>query len=190
MHSSVQLKHAKLKLLFLCLQDPANDQPKPPRSRKSRKLPCTSKDVYDFTWAFFVRVKTTFGHIQEELVECFHLLLAVIDYIYGNVLVANRRDLFNLTFPGLPADFNSRDYRPPSEPGCIVECLYSRYGGQDERTVVDVKRIKTHELKPHIKNLIDREFLKGDKRSLCGILDTAVFDLNKKVRWRKSSIVC
>ena len=162
-------------------QDPTKDPPRQPRSRKSRKLPCTAKDVYDFCWAFFVRVKTNFSQIHEELVSCFHLLLACLDYIYGNALVANRQDLFNPTFSGLPSDFNSRDYKPPAEPSCIVECLYSRNSSQDEKTVVDVKRIKTHVLKPYVKSLIDKETLKGDKRTLCGILDTAVFDLNKKV---------
>ncbi len=168
---------------YFIYQDPANDPVKPPRSRKSRKLPCTAKDVYDFTWAFFVRVKTNFRDINEELVSCFHLLLAVLDYMFGNALVGNRRDLFNPSFSGLPKDFSSRDYRPPTEPGCFVECLYSRYGGQDEKTVVDVKRIKTHVLKPYVKSLMDKEVLKGDKKSLCGILDLAYFDLNKKVNY-------
>jgi retinoblastoma-like protein 1 len=162
-------------------KDPANDPPRQPRSRKSRKLPCTAKDVYDFCWAFFVRVKTNFSQIREELVSCFHLLLACLDYIYGNSLVANRRELFNPEFPGLPSDFHSRDYKAPTDPGCIVECLYSRNSSQDEKTVVDVKRIKTHVLKPYVKSLIEKELLKGDKKTLCGILDTAVFDLNKKV---------
>ena len=161
-------------------RDPANDPPKQPRSRKMRKLPCTAKDVYDFCWAFFVRVKTNFSHIHEELVSCFHLLLACLDFIYGNALVANRRDLLNPSFAGLPADYSSRDYKAPTELGCIVEWLYSK-SNQDERTVVDVKRIKTHVLKPYVKNLIDKETLKADKRTLCGVLDTAVFDLNKKV---------
>lgn len=108
--------------------------------------------------------------------------MACLDYVFGNALVANRRDLFNPSFKGLPADFNSRDYKPPTEPECIVECLYSRDGGQDERTVVDVKRIKTHELKPFIKQMMEKEVLKGNPKTLCGILDTAVFDLNKKVK--------
>ena len=160
-------------------RDPSNDPPRPPRSRKMRKLPCTAKDVYDFCWAFFVRVKTNFSKIHEELVSCFHLLLACLDYIYGNALMANRKDLLNPSFAGLPSDFNGRDFKPPTELPCIIECLYSKYG-QDERTVVDVKRIKTHVLKPYVKNLIDKEALRGDKKSLSGILDTAVFDLNKK----------
>lgn len=163
-------------------QDPANDPPKQPRSRKARKLPCTSKDVYDFCWALFVRIKTNYPHFHEELVSCFHLLLACVDYIYGNVLVANRRDLFNPSFPCLP-DFNNRDYRPPTELGCIIEHLYSRSSGQDgrdEQTVVEIKRIKTHLLRPYVKNLLEREVLRGDRRTLCGILDPAVFDLNKK----------
>lgn len=161
-------------------RDPSNDPPRMPRSRKMRKLPCTPKDIYDFCWAFFVRVKTNFTQIHEELVSCFHLLLACLDYIYGNVLMANRRDLLNQSFAGLPADFASRDYKAPHELPCIVDALYSKYG-QDESTVVDVKRIKTHVLKPYVKSLIDKEILRGDKKTLASILDTAVFDLNKKV---------
>lgn len=162
-------------------QDPANDPPKQPRSRKARKLPCTSKDVYDFCWALFVRVKTNYPHFHEELVSCFHLLLACVDYIYGNALVANRQDLFNRRFPCLP-DFSGH-YKPPTELGCIIEYLYSRSSGQDERdeqTVVEIKRIKTHLLRPYVKSLIEKEVLRGDRRTLCGILEPAVFDLNKK----------
>ena len=74
---------------------------------------------------------------------------------------------------------NGSNYKPGDQLPCIVECLYSKYG-QDESTIVDVKRIKTHVLKNYVKDLIDRETLRADKKTLCGVLDTAVFDLNKK----------
>ena len=160
-------------------RDPSNETPRPPRSRKQRKLPCTVKEVYDFCWAFFVRVKTNYPQIHEELVSCFHLLLACLDYVYGNALVANRRDLLNATFAGLPSDFNSRDYKPPVELPCIIECLYLRYG-QDERTVVDVIGTKKHVLTTYVKSLIEKETLRGDKRTLTGVLDAPVFEFNKK----------
>lgn len=48
----------------------------------------------------FVLAKGNFPDISDDLVNCYHLLLCVIDWVYINCVVGKRTDLINQEFCG------------------------------------------------------------------------------------------
>ncbi|XP_073432298.1 retinoblastoma-like protein 2 isoform X2 [Dendrobates tinctorius] len=110
--------------------------------------------------------------ISDDLVNSYHLLLCALDLVYGNALLCpNRRELLNPSFQGLPEDFSSKDFKPPSEPPCIIETLCCLHQG----LLLEVKGIKEHFWKPYIHRLFDKKVLKGKSESLTGFLDPGNF---------------
>ncbi|CAH1277584.1 RBL1 [Branchiostoma lanceolatum] len=167
----------KFQPIFLDLfRNPGDDQPRAPRGRKQRRLPCTSSDVFSFCWTLFVQVKGNFPAISDDLVNSYHLLLCCLDLFFGNALCAGRKDLLNTEFPALPEGFTNRDWRSPSEPPCIIEKLCELHDG----LVLEAKGIKEHWWKPYIKKLFDKKTLKGRQETLTGLLDLATFEINNK----------
>ena len=63
--------------------------------------------------------------------------------IYGN----------NCWIPGLPAGFGSKEWRPPSEPPCIIKLLCDMHEGIE----IEAKVIKEHYWKAHVKKLFDKK---------------------------------
>ncbi|XP_077982360.1 retinoblastoma-like protein 1 [Glandiceps talaboti] len=167
----------KFEPIFMDLfRSPAEDQPRHPRGRKQRRLPCNSSDVFVFCWTLFVQVKGNFPAISDDLVNSYHLLLGCLDLIYSNALLANRRDLLKLEFTGLPSNYTSKDYKAPTEPACIIEKLCELHDG----LVIEAKGIKEHWFKPYIKKLFDKRILKGKPETLSGLLDVNNFEINNK----------
>lgn len=115
----------------------------------SRKPPCTPGDVFDFCWGLFVRVKTDFPSISDDLVNSYHLLLSCVDYIYGNAVLANRFDLLNENFKG----HDETADQPQLEPPCILDELCKVHDG----IISEVKSIREHWWKPHIKKFFDQK---------------------------------
>ncbi|XP_050778486.1 retinoblastoma-like protein 2 isoform X3 [Gopherus flavomarginatus] len=162
---------------------PQDDQPRQQRGRKQRSFffllgfslrrqPCTVSEVFQFCWVLFVHAKGNFPMISDDLVNSYHLLLCALDLVYGNALQCpNRRELLNPTFKGLPEDFHSKDYKPSSDPPCIIEKLCSLHDG----LVLDAKGIKEHFWKPYIRKLFDKKILKGKEENLTGFLDPGSF---------------
>jgi len=62
-----------------------------------RPKPCTASDIYEFIWRTFVLAKGNFPDIGDDLVNCYHLLLCVIDWAYINCVLGKRVDLIKLT---------------------------------------------------------------------------------------------
>lgn len=93
--------------------------------------------------------------------------------MYTNVLMADLRDLLNKSFGGkfirlikyilcyivyifllgLPKDFTSKSYVPPSKPFCIIDYLCQHYDG----ITTDAKVIKEYFWKNNLKKLIERK---------------------------------
>lgn len=157
-------------------KDPFKDPPRPTRSRKQRRLPCTSSEVFSFCWTLFIRVKGNFPAISEDLVNSFHLLLCCVDLMYSNALLADKKDIMNSHFVGLPPAFGSKDFLIPFEPPCIIELLCNKHQG----IPVEAKGIKEHWWKPYIKKLMEKKLLKGKHDSLMGLIDTQNFEQNSK----------
>ncbi|KAM4606841.1 retinoblastoma-like protein 2 [Discoglossus pictus] len=148
------------------------EQPRQHRGRKQRRQPCTVADVFRFCWVLFVQAKGNFPMISDDLVNSYHLLLCALDLMYGNALQCpNRRELLNLDFKALPEDFCSKEFKPPTEPPCIIDTLCSLHHG----LILEAKGIKEHFWKPYIRKLFDRKILKGKSDSLVGFLDPAHF---------------
>ncbi|KAJ8344323.1 hypothetical protein SKAU_G00316520 [Synaphobranchus kaupii] len=160
-------------------QEPQGEPPRVPRSRKHRRLPCHISDVFKFCWTLFVYTKGNFHMIGDDLVNSYHLLLCCLDLVFVNALLcANRRDLINPLFKGLPKDCLSSDYCVPDEPPCVIDRLCELHDG----LVVEAKGIKEHYFKPYIMKLFDREILKGNEKMLTELLDAPNFiDNNKAV---------
>ncbi|CAL1274293.1 unnamed protein product [Larinioides sclopetarius] len=157
-------------------KDPFKDPPRPARSRKQRRIPCTSSEVFAFCWTLFIRVKGHFPAISEDLVNSFHLLLCCVDLMYSNALLAERKDILNPDFSGLPPEFDTKNFIVPFEPPCIIDLLCNKHQG----IAVEAKGIKEHWWKPYIKKLMEKKILKGKLEFLTGLLDTQNFELNSK----------
>ncbi|XP_022082190.1 LOW QUALITY PROTEIN: retinoblastoma-like protein 1 [Acanthaster planci] len=161
--------------LFI-FKDMSSEQPRMPRGRKQRRQPCSYSDLFSFCWTLFILVKGNFPAISDDLVNSYHLLLCCLDLIFSNVLLANRRDLLNPEFTGLPENYSSRNYAVPPDPPCIIEKLCELHDG----LVLEAKGIKEHWWKPHIHKLIEDRVLKGNLDKLVGLLDVTGFELNSK----------
>ncbi|XP_005384775.1 PREDICTED: retinoblastoma-like protein 1 isoform X2 [Chinchilla lanigera] len=163
----------KFEPIFLDIfQNPYEELPKLPRSRKQRRIPCSVKDLFNFCWTLFVYTKGNFRMIGDDLVNSYHLLLCCLDLVFANAIVCpNRRDLLNPSFKGLPSDFHTADFRTSEEPPCIIAILCELHDG----LLVEAKGIKEHYFKPYIAKLFDRKILKGE----C-LLDLSNFTDNSK----------
>ncbi|CAL7952077.1 unnamed protein product [Xylocopa violacea] len=157
-------------------KDPVDDISRPPRSRRHKTMPCTPARVFEFCWTLFICIKGAFPDISDDLVNSYHLLLVCCDLIYSNALLANRKDLLNPNFPGLPANFNDENYTPPQAANCIVSLLCERH----EAIAVEAKVIKEYYLKNHINKLFNERVLRGDQSNFSGILEALNFDGNSK----------
>ncbi|KAG7207865.1 hypothetical protein KM043_009463 [Ampulex compressa] len=157
-------------------KDPVDDISRPPRSRRHKAVPCTPARVFEFCWTLFICIKGAFPDISDDLVNSYHLLLVCCDLIYSNALLANRKDLLNPNFPGLPANFNDENYIPPQTANCIINLLCERH----EAISVEAKVIKEYYLKNHINKLFNERVLRGDQSNFSGILEALNFDGNSK----------
>uniref|UniRef100_A0A3B4WX80 Retinoblastoma-like protein 1 n=1 Tax=Seriola lalandi dorsalis TaxID=1841481 RepID=A0A3B4WX80_SERLL len=133
------------------------EPPRQPRSRKHRRLPCHISDVFKFCWTLFVYTKGNFRMIGDDLVNSYHLLLCCLDLVFGNALLcANRKDLINPTFRGLPALYRADGHISADEPPpCVLERLCELHDG----LVVEAKGIKQHYFKPYIQKLFQKQLL-------------------------------
>ncbi|XP_072412204.1 retinoblastoma-like protein 1 isoform X3 [Chiloscyllium punctatum] len=169
----------KFEPIFLDMfQNRHEDQSRLQRSRKQRRLPCSTSDAFSFCWTLFVYTKGNFRMIGDDLVNSYHLLLCCLDLVFGNALLCpNRKELLNPNFEaGLPPEFNSQDYKPPVQPPCIIDKLCDLHDG----LTVEAKGIKEHYWKPYIKKLFERKILKGNSELLVGLLDVNNFTDNNK----------
>uniref|UniRef100_A0A8C5ZFZ1 RB transcriptional corepressor like 2 n=1 Tax=Marmota marmota marmota TaxID=9994 RepID=A0A8C5ZFZ1_MARMA len=92
---------------------PQEEQPRQQRGRKQS---------FDTS----VNFVSNFPMISDDLVNSYHLLLCALDLVYGNALqCSNRKELVNPNFKGLCEDFHTKDFKPSSDPPCVIEKLCS-----------------------------------------------------------------
>ncbi|OBS58466.1 hypothetical protein A6R68_10431 [Neotoma lepida] len=147
----------KFEPIFLDIfQNPYEELPKLPRSRKQRRIPCSVRDLFNFCWTLFVYTKGNFRMIGDDLVNSYHLLLCCLDLIFANAIMCpNRRDLLNPSFKGLPSDFHAPDFKAAEEPPCIIAVLCDLHDG----LLVEAKGIKEHYFKPKAVNKEYEEYV-------------------------------
>ncbi|XP_050730623.1 retinoblastoma-like protein 1 [Eriocheir sinensis] len=169
----------KYKPIFLDLfKNPANDLPRAPRSRKQRRPPCNSTELFHFCWTLYILIKGKYPSIPQDLVSCYSLLLASIDLIYRNVVLSNRKDLINPECEGVPADFlnsESSGNDLASWPVSIMDYLCEKFDG----VLVETKVVREYYWNKHIRDLIDKKVLKGGAEGTA-LLEQANFDHNVK----------
>ncbi|KAG9473840.1 retinoblastoma-like protein 1 isoform X2 [Eleutherodactylus coqui] len=160
----------KFEPIFMDLfQNPREEPPRLPRSRKQRKLQCNVKDLFNFCWTLFVYTKANFSLIGDDLVNSYHLLLCCLDLVYSHTLQCTHKD--DLLNPSFTAKLSTSDDDDGEEPPCIIGTLCDHYDG----LTVEAKGIKQHYFKPYIAKLYDRKIIKGN----C-LLDLSSFTDNKK----------
>ncbi|KAJ1524171.1 hypothetical protein ONE63_010698 [Megalurothrips usitatus] len=157
-------------------QEPGPELPQLPKSRKQKNQPCTPARVFELTWTLFVSIKVDYPDVRDDLVNSYHMLLACCDLIFANALLADRRDLLNPVFPGLPTDFSSPDYQPPKEAPCIIDKLCESHDG----IPLEAKGMKAYFWKIHVKKFFEQRILKGNAENFSGILDVNNFEANLK----------
>ncbi|XP_066205840.1 retinoblastoma-like protein 2 isoform X1 [Saccopteryx leptura] len=151
---------------------PEEQQPRQQRGRKQRRQPCTVSELFHFCWVLFIYAKGNFPMISDDLVNSYHLLLCALDLVYGNALqCSNRKELVNPNFKGLSEDFHAKDFKPSSDPPCVIEKLCSLHDG----LVLEAKGIKEHFWKPYIRKLYEKKLLKGREENLTGFLEPGNF---------------
>uniref|UniRef100_A0ACB8EA38 Tubulin folding cofactor A n=1 Tax=Sphaerodactylus townsendi TaxID=933632 RepID=A0ACB8EA38_9SAUR len=140
---------------------PQEDQPRQQRVKEAKRDNLAqSLEVFQFyKCRLFIK---QFCVISDDLVNSYHLLLCVLDLVYGNALQCTNR---------LPEDIHSKDYKPMSEPPCIIEKLCSLHDG----LVLEAKGIKEHFWKPYVRKLFEKKILKGKEETLTGFLDPGHF---------------
>ncbi|KAK2724085.1 hypothetical protein QYM36_002436 [Artemia franciscana] len=146
------------------------------RSRKQKRPPCTSAELFDFTWTLFSLVRASYPSVSDDLVNSFHLLLCTLDLLLSNVIVLDRRDLLNPNFPGLPSSFNKPYYTPPIDAVCNIAILC----GMTDGIVVEAKSIKEHFLYPKVKEFYEKGKIRLDPTAFIGLLEQVNFDMNYK----------
>ncbi|XP_011686230.1 PREDICTED: retinoblastoma-like protein 1 isoform X2 [Wasmannia auropunctata] len=157
-------------------KDPREDTSRPHRSRRHKAVPCTPSRVFEFCWTLFICIKGAIHDISDDLVNSYHLLLVCCDLMYNNALLANRKDLLNPNFLGLPANFNEDNYTTPQTANCIVNLLCERY----DAIAVEAKAIKEYYVKSYINKLFNERVLRGDQSNFSGMLEALNFDGNNK----------
>ncbi|XP_050440707.1 retinoblastoma-like protein 1 [Adelges cooleyi] len=165
----------KFQPIFTAMFNDTKDEQMKPRCSKKQKVSCSSFKLFEFCWTLFISTKSEFPTLSNDLVNSYHLLLACCDYIYSNVLIADLRDLLNTSFGGLPQDFGSNSYVPPTKPICIIDYLCKHYEG----IATEANSIEKYAWKVNLKKLIERRVLKGDS-DLFLLLDPINFDFNYK----------
>ncbi|XP_054278335.1 retinoblastoma-like protein 1 isoform X1 [Macrosteles quadrilineatus] len=167
----------KFRLMFNDMfVEPTIDQPRQNKTKKQRTLPCTSSRLFDFVWTLYVSVKSENPDSSDDLVSCVHLLLSCCDLIFANAVMADRTDLINNKFPGVPKNYGERCYKPPTEPPCVMYHLCQKYASG----LVEAKRMKEYFWKNHMKRFFDRKILQGDPKTFSGLLDLSNFENNLK----------
>ncbi len=106
------------------------------------------------------------------------MLLSCVDYIYGNAVLARRTDILNDNGSHAMPSTEDKEGEETAlkEPPCILDSLCRMHDG----IISEVKSIREHWWKPHIKKFFEQKLLRGDADTLSGVLDPGVFDANAK----------
>ncbi|XP_058788572.1 retinoblastoma-like protein 2 isoform X2 [Phymastichus coffea] len=166
----------KYQPIFTDIFKTPDDSSKPIRSRRHKVVACTPSQLFEFCWTLFICIKSGIPALSDDLVTSYHLLLDVCDLMYSNALLANRKDLLNPEFSGLPENFHNDDFVPPKSANCIVNLLCERY----EAYAVDAMGIKEYSLKPYLTKLFQDKILKSEQSNFSGLLEILYFDGNNK----------
>ncbi|XP_058788567.1 retinoblastoma-like protein 1 isoform X2 [Phymastichus coffea] len=153
-----------------------DDLSKPTRTRRHKAVACSLNQLFEFCWTLFTCIKSGIPTLSDDLVTSYHLLLDICDLMYSNALLANRKDLLNPDFPGLPENFSSEDFVPPKSANCIVDLLCERF----KAIAIEAKSIKEYSLKPYLSRLFQEKILKGEQSNISGLLEALYFDGNNK----------
>ncbi|XP_059476247.1 retinoblastoma-like protein 1 isoform X2 [Neocloeon triangulifer] len=166
--------------IFMKPEAPANENQKGSRPRKPKNAPCTPAQVFDFTWTLFVSSKSEIPDILDDLVNSYHLLLVCLNFVFGNSILADRRDLINPQFMGLPHNFLKTDYEVPDEPPSILSELCRSHDG----ILHEAEGIQSYWFNKLIEKHFEKEILRGnaptDGGARSGLLEPTSFEANFK----------
>nr|XP_039260464.1 retinoblastoma-like protein 1 [Styela clava] len=175
--------------VFLDPFDPQNT-PTKHKSRRPRKVQCTTSDIFKFCWTTFIHAKATqYRAITEDLVSSFQLLLSVINFCFANALQCNHRaKLLNPDFAGLPENWDKPDFKPPTTPPDIIGLLVDNQAAsglsrmQADNFSFAARVINRHQFTSYVRSLLNPEgdVLSGDADTLSNLFLPQNFEKNKK----------
>lgn len=142
-------------------------------NKRTKVHPPTTKKLFEFTWALYICVKSSFPEVRDDLVHSYHLLLAACDFVFTNAFLSDRKDIINPKFPDCTS--TSRFTQNCDVP-CIIDILCERHNG----VKMEAKQIKEYSWKKQIKTLFDKKYLKGDSDLFINVLDPTHFESNNK----------
>ncbi|PZC83765.1 hypothetical protein B5X24_HaOG206922 [Helicoverpa armigera] len=130
-----------------------NEPLKASTKRRPKTQPCTTNALFEFTWCLYICVKGEFHKSAHDLVDMYHLLLACLDFVFGNAFMDRRIDLINPAFKGLPSDWLQDDFKLPSTTPCIMSALCEIKNG----LLVDAAATKEYCWKPVVKSFFEKQ---------------------------------
>uniref|UniRef100_A0A6A7FZ97 Retinoblastoma-like protein 2 n=1 Tax=Hirondellea gigas TaxID=1518452 RepID=A0A6A7FZ97_9CRUS len=163
--------------IFLDLfADPSKDEPRPPRSRKQRRLPCNATELYHFCWTLYILIKGKYSRSTQDLVSSYSMLMCCVDLIYTNVKDTGRTNLLNQTCGGFPdVAYTSEGLDCTQLPDSMIDYLCGKF----HCVVVETKVVQRFYMKQNIEDFIEKKLLKGPHNGMC-LLESQNFDYNVK----------
>ncbi|TGZ44683.1 hypothetical protein CRM22_011196 [Opisthorchis felineus] len=139
----------------------------------------TGIDLFRLTWLLFIKSRTSFPAVTDDLVNSYHLLVCCLDWVLGAVMVSGRHDLINVEMNGLPKDFlnaigQNKPWCPPGdEPPCMLRPICE----DNEVNYVECKTVKEHFFRSFILRLIEKETIKLEPMVYGSLLESSNFDI-------------
>ncbi|CAK1550681.1 unnamed protein product [Leptosia nina] len=167
----------KFQPLFQEIFTGLNNEPvKTKSSKKQKQQLCNTNALFNLTWCLYISVKGEFHNSADDLVDMYHLLLSCLDFMFANAFMADRRDLINPSFKGLPSDWQEDDYVVPNKAPCVISVLCELKDG----LAVQASTMKDYSWNRVVKSFFEKGILKGDSEKMLGVLDIGNFDVNVK----------
>ncbi|KAL3288204.1 hypothetical protein HHI36_002654 [Cryptolaemus montrouzieri] len=154
--------------------DPSElEAPKQHRNRKQKSVQCNPSKIFEFVWNLYITVRGEDSTYSNDLVQSYHLLLGICDLAFKNAFLAERRDLINPQFAGLPADWLCVTFKTPDEAPCIIDKIISNSGN-----ALDAKYVEKYQCRSILANYFKNCVLLGNEMNFTGIFDIQLFESN------------
>ncbi|KAL3319262.1 Retinoblastoma-like protein 1 [Cichlidogyrus casuarinus] len=131
----------------------------------------TSHDLFRFVWLLFVKSRSNFPAVADDLVNSYYLLCCCLDWTASALIISNLHEHVNLEFPGLPKDFiaSIEAGKPWHSPNEQLPCMLRQICDDNDVNYVECKTVKEHFFRPYIIRLIERDLNKLRPQGFSGL---------------------
>ena len=152
----------------------SNKHGSPPtkKTRKVKNAGWSNAELFDFGWTVFLLVKTQYRQISDNLLNCYHLAQACIDWLYSSCVLAGR----DISTPAFKEDF-AKTATPVSSKATIkvpsiIHLLCKKFSGVE----VESLAIRQYHWQPALNRFLESGVLKLNGHD--SVLDPSVFTEN------------